>query len=111
MIGDIRKLTEKPVLYVVNTHWHPDHIFGNAAYRDAFPGVIFLAHAETRRLALKKDPAQVADQRRTPDKAVKYRKWKAAGEVTPGVPLSERDRLAVNATSPELDAIVGDSEV
>lgn len=47
-LGALRKLTSKPVRYVVNTHWHDDHIMGNQVYRDAFPGVEFIAHAETR---------------------------------------------------------------
>jgi cyclase len=47
-IAALRKLTTNPVKYVVNTHWHDDHIMGNQAYRDAYPGVEFIAHANTR---------------------------------------------------------------
>src|SRR4026208_1145358 len=47
-IAALRKLTTKPVKYVINTHWHDDHIMGNQAYRGAYPGVEFIAHANTR---------------------------------------------------------------
>ncbi|HEX8493812.1 MAG TPA: MBL fold metallo-hydrolase [Pyrinomonadaceae bacterium] len=47
-IAEIRKLTDKPVRYVVNTHWHDDHIFGNQSYLEAFPQVEFIAHQNTR---------------------------------------------------------------
>lgn len=47
VIAEIRKLTTKPVRYVINTHWHDDHIRGNIAYREAFPGVDFIGHART----------------------------------------------------------------
>jgi glyoxylase-like metal-dependent hydrolase (beta-lactamase superfamily II) len=47
-IQALKKLTSKPVKYVINTHWHDDHIMGNVAYREAFPGVEFIAHANTR---------------------------------------------------------------
>jgi glyoxylase-like metal-dependent hydrolase (beta-lactamase superfamily II) len=58
-IDELRRLTDKPVRFVVNTHWHNDHIFGNAAFRDAYQGVRFLAHEDTRRLVLEKGPKQV----------------------------------------------------
>lgn len=47
-IGAIRRITSKPVRYVVNTHWHDDHVAGNQVYRDSFPGVRFISHANTR---------------------------------------------------------------
>jgi cyclase len=47
-IAEIRKLTPKPVRYVVNTHWHDDHVYGNQAYAEAYPGVEFIAHPLTR---------------------------------------------------------------
>ena len=48
MMSEIRKLTDKPVRFVVNSHWHDDHIFGNQAYQEAFPGVRIIAHRSTR---------------------------------------------------------------
>jgi cyclase len=47
IIAEIRKLTPNPVRYVINTHWHGDHWFGNQAYEEAFPGVEFIAHRNT----------------------------------------------------------------
>jgi glyoxylase-like metal-dependent hydrolase (beta-lactamase superfamily II) len=48
-IALIRKVTDKPVRWLVNTHWHFDHNNGASAYRDAFPGIRVVSERETAR--------------------------------------------------------------
>ena len=55
-IAEIRKLTDKPVRWVVNSHWHPDHNLGNAEYRDAFPSAVFIGTSATRQGILDRVP-------------------------------------------------------
>lgn len=56
-IAQIRRWTDRPVRYLLNTHWHPDHQRGNSVYADAFPDLTIVAHAETAKLMAAYDAA------------------------------------------------------
>lgn len=45
-LKDIRKISQKPIRYVVNTHYHLDHAFGNCVFADK--GAAIIAHAACR---------------------------------------------------------------
>jgi len=47
VIEEIRKRTDKPVRYVINTHWHADHFYANYVFQDEYPGVEIIGHPAT----------------------------------------------------------------
>jgi len=96
LLDEIRTLTDAPVRWVINTHWHGDHVFGNQAYADAFPDVRFVGHESTRSGVIE-DAAAYRDSElaELPATIEARRQWLDTGLGPDGTPLTEDDRLAV----------------
>lgn len=52
LIEQIKKLTDKPVKYVVNTHFHWDHYQGNQAYPSSWPAGVEIISSEATRASI-----------------------------------------------------------
>lgn len=50
VLSELRRLTSKPVRYLVNSHWHPDHSGGNDEFAKAYPDLEIIASQRTREL-------------------------------------------------------------
>jgi len=93
VLEQIRQITDKPVRWVINTHWHGDHVQGNQVYRAAFPGVQFLSQTKTREDMAQRATAELKDQVvNLPGKIEKYRKMLDSGHAPNGESLTEQQR-------------------
>jgi cyclase len=88
-IAQIKQWTNKPVRYLLNTHWHFDHTMGNAAYAEAFPGLLIVAQRETRNSCVGFNPGWFE---RFPKRAETFRKILESGKDSNGNALTEQDR-------------------
>jgi glyoxylase-like metal-dependent hydrolase (beta-lactamase superfamily II) len=104
--ADIRALTPKPVRYVVNTHWHNDHVSGNFVFEESWPGVTFVAHAFTAEL-MDRVVRDFQGPNCTPylkTQSQPLRDALASGKARDGQPLTEVRRRRMEAFVNEADA-------
>jgi glyoxylase-like metal-dependent hydrolase (beta-lactamase superfamily II) len=88
-IEQIRKWTDKPVTYLVNTHAHFDHTLGNATYVAAFPYIQVIAQKEAQKIIAEANPGALA---RYPQRKERTEKALATGKKSDGTPLTEGER-------------------
>lgn len=93
-IAAIRKITDRPVKFLLNTHWHWDHNLGQGVYKQHFPDIQIIAQTETREIFVRRGPAFL--ERRTSGQfdtyIAEYEKALAEGKDEEGTPLTAESR-------------------
>src|SRR5262249_37755256 len=91
-IAQIKQWTNKPVSFLLNTHFHNDHNLGNSLYVDAFPAVTIIAHTETKKSMDLFGPGSANREERTD---IRLQKYLDDGKGPDGSPLSAEDTALV----------------
>jgi glyoxylase-like metal-dependent hydrolase (beta-lactamase superfamily II) len=111
-IAQIRKWTDKPVAYLLNTHWHQDHNGGNKAYLDAFPAISIVAHPETRAMMDVTSPNLGGEMRKqAEDLRMTVRKRLDSGVGSDGKPLTEQKKADAKEYLAEADALIEQAKI
>lgn len=99
VIGSIKASGAPPVRYLVNTHWHGDHLLSNFVFEQAYPDLILIQHAETARVGTKEYadwPTLLAEMKAMPDELEKQATEGRSkdGKVLDG---AQRESMRINA--------------
>lgn len=105
MIEEIRRMTDAPVRYVVNTHWHFDHLMGNAEYTSAFPGAIVVSTEATAAEVRTQVPPYAATLAKQIGPALtSIREALTSGTRRDGTPMTADDRAFFEAEVHDFEA-------
>ena len=84
--ASIEKLTDLPIAYVISTHAHPDHVFGNTAFEDGT--VTFAGHRKLERALAVRAPFYLDAFERLVGTA-----FDGARTVAPALAVSDETRI------------------
>jgi len=104
-IAQIKQWTDKPVLFLLNTHWHFDHSNGNASYVAAWPNLQIIAHAHTQEEIAEFNPGAVA---RYPQRRERFKGVLDSGKDPDGKTLSDADRRDYEKSLAGLDGVLAE---
>jgi cyclase len=101
-IAQIRQWTDKPVAYLLNTHFHNDHNNGNRTYLNAFPALAIIAQEETKR---EMDLIQPGNVERAPREIATAIAAFKQGKDQGGRTLNEDEKKQVEELLPGLELL------
>jgi len=103
MIAAIRAKTDKPVRYLVHTHWHLDHIASDEVFRAAFPHVAIVTTDFTRRKIVEKQVPYLKGLVETDAGYIEYLQGAVAkGKRRDGSAISEESKRYLSSQVPDI---------
>jgi glyoxylase-like metal-dependent hydrolase (beta-lactamase superfamily II) len=99
LLAEIRQRTKLPIEFVVNTHYHPDHVANNGVFTEA--GATILAHRNVRGWIHKENLKFFGDMIGKELSARTYPRDRGARSTSPAVASPERPREAGQADEGE----------
>ncbi len=111
-LAAIRQISDAPIRFVVDTHWHTDHSVGAAAYLEASPGLDVIAHHTVRDDLPAFGPEQMEVSVTYVEQALDRAAEQLEGEVDPwDEPWTSGARASlehfIEAQREELDSLAG----
>jgi len=94
----LKQITDKPVRFLINTHWHDDHVIGNAVWKRAYPGLQIIGHAALRdylpTTGIKNRKAMIAG---APQFSAEMQAQMDKGKNLQDQPISEEERVSYSS--------------
>jgi cyclase len=110
MIAEIRRVTKKPVKYLVHTHWHADHVLGDEEFRAEFPDVAIVSTGFTRAKIAEQGPKGLREiAEKVPPIVQDMRDRLRGGKRRDGTPYTDSERSSLEEEIRDLDLYVSEA--